>query len=214
MYRPVSNFKQKAGDMNEKQRSMMVGTLLGDGHLETQNHGRTYRLKIEHSIKQKDYTDWLYRNFKSWVNDVPKEKKKIVKGKTYKNYYFQTRSVGEFRFYGQIFYDESGKKQIPKFIHKLLTPLALAVWFMDDGSAKSKQHKALILNTQCFSKKDLRLLIEALDKRFDVRAKLRPQKEGMQLIIPQPEKFIELILPYLREEFYYKLGANHINTNA
>ena len=200
--------------MNEKQRSIMVGTLLGDGHLETQNQGRTYRLKIEHSIKQKEYTDFFYQNFKSWANDAPKEKKKTVKGKPYTNYYFQTRSVGEFRFYGQIFYNENGKKVIPEFIDKLLTPLAVAVWFMDDGSAKSKQHKAQILNTQCFSKRDLRLLIEAFRKRFDIEAKLRSQKEGYQLIIPRPEKFIELILPYLREEFYYKLGANHINKNA
>ena len=138
----MSKFKQKAGDMNEKQRSIMVGTLLGDGHLETQNQGRTYRLKIEHSIKQKEYTDFFYQNFKSWANDAPKEKKKTVKGKPYTNYYFQTRSVGEFRFYGQIFYNENGKKVIPEFIDKLLTPLAVAVWFMDDGSAKSKQHKA------------------------------------------------------------------------
>ena len=210
----MSNFKQKAGDMNKEQRSILVGTLLGDGHLETQNQGRTYRLKIEHSIKQKDYTDWLYQKFKSWVNELPKEKSKVVKGKTYTNYYFQTRSIGGFRFYGQIFYDKDGKKVIPEFIDKLLTPLALAVWFMDDGSAKSKQHKALILNTQCFSKKDLRLLIEAFDKCFGVEVKLRSQKEGCQLIIPRPEKFIELILPYLRKEFYYKLGANHINTNA
>lgn len=210
----MSKFKQKAGDMNEKQRSIMVGTLLGDGHLETQNQGRTYRLKIEHSIKQKDYTDWFYQNFKSWVNDAPKEKNKVVRGKTYTNYYFQTRSVGEFRFYGQIFYDKDGKKVIPDFINKLLSPLTLAVWFMDDGSYKSKQHKALILNTQCFSKGDLKLLIDAFDKRFNIEAKLRTQKEGYQLIIPRPEKFIELILPYLRKEFYYKLGANHINTNA
>ena len=206
----MSNFKQKAGDMNKEQRSILVGTLLGDGHLETQNQGRTYRLKIEHSIKQKDYTDWLYQKFKSWVNELPKEKNKVVKGKTYTNYYFQTRSVGEFRFYGQIFYDRNGRKVIPEFIGKLLTPLALAVWFMDDGSYKSKQHKALILNTQCFSKKDLRLLIEAFDKCFDIEVKLRSQREGYQLIIPRPEKFIELILPYLRKEFYYKLGANHI----
>ena len=85
---------------------------------------------------------------------------------------------------------------------------------MDDGSYKSKQHKALILNTQCFNKRDLRLLIDAFEKCFDIETKFRPQKEGYQLIIPRPEKFIDLILPYLRKEFYYKLGANHINTNA
>ena len=200
--------------MNQEHRSILVGTLLGDGHLETQNRGRTYRLKIEHSIKQKAYTDWLYQKFSSWVNDSPKQKSKVVKGKTYTNYWFQTRSIGEFRFYGQIFYDEDHKKVVPKFISKLLTPLALAVWFMDDGSAKSKKHKALILNTQCFSKRELELLISALDERYGIEAKLRSQREGYQLMIPRPEKFIEVILPHLRKEFYYKLGANHINTNA
>jgi len=197
--------------MNQQTRSILIGTLLGDGCLETQNRGRTYRLKIEHSIKQKDYTDWLYQHFKSWVNGIPQKKTKVVKGKTYTNYWFQTRSTGDFRFFGQIFYLEN-RKIVPKIIHKLLTPLALAVWFMDDGSMKSKQHKALILNTQCFSNKDLKLLIAALDKKFGVEAKIRPQKSGNQLIIPQPEQFIQLIKPYLRPEFYYKLGANHINT--
>jgi len=194
--------------MKEETRSVLVGTLLGDGHLETQNNGRTYRLKIEHSIKQKEYTDWLYQNFKNWSLQIPKEKMKIVKGKTYTNYWFSTKSIGEFRFYGQQFYDANHKKIVPKIIKKLLTPLALAVWFMDDGSSKSKQHKALILNTQCFRKSDLKLLIETLQEKFEIEAKLRPQKEGYQLIIPQPVKFIELIRPYLREEFYYKLGAN------
>ncbi len=82
---------------------------------------------------------------------------------------------------------------------------------MDDGSSKSKQHKALIFNTQCFSKSELRQLIDALSEKFQIEAKLRPQKEGYQLIVPRPERLIELIEPYLRPEFYYKLGANHIN---
>ncbi len=194
--------------MKEETRSILVGTLLGDGHLETQNGGRTYRLKIEHSIKQKDYTDWFYQNFKHWSKEAPKEKTKVVKGKTYTNYWFSTESVGDFRFYGQQFYDENRRKIVPQMIKKLLTPLALAVWFMDDGSSKSKQYMALILNTQCFKKSELNLLIEALLEKFDVEAKLRPQREGYQLIISRPETFIELIKPYLRKEFYYKLGAS------
>lgn len=194
--------------MKEEARSILVGTLLGDGCLETQNDGKTYRLKIEHSIKQKDYTDWLYQNFENLVTKLPQEKSKNVFAKTYTNYWFNTLATEKFRFYGQQFYDKNHQKIVPKIIKKMLTPLALAVWFMDDGSSKSKQHKAIILNTQCFSKKDLRLLTDALWQKFEIEAKLRPQKEGYQLIIPQPAKFLELIMPYLREEFYYKLGAN------
>ena len=194
--------------MNDEIRSVLVGTLLGDGHLETQNGGRTYRLKIEHSVKQREYTQWLYKHLKNWVLQSPKEKTKVVKGKTYTNIWFSTISDGKFRFYGQQFYDEVGKKHVPPRIDKMLTPLALAVWFMDDGSSKSKQHKALILNTQCFSKREHKLLINALSEKFEIEANLRPQKEGYQLIIPRPERFIELIRPYLLTSFYYKLGAN------
>ena len=197
-------------NLDEQTRSIIVGTLLGDGHLETQNHGRTWRLKIEHSVRQKEYTDWLYEYLKKWVLQSPKEKTKVVKGKTYTNVWFSTISDGKFRFYGQQFYDKDGKKHVPSQIDKMLTPLALAVWFMDDGSAKSRQHKALILNTQCFTKRDQKLLIKTLSEKFEVEAKLRPQKEGFQLIIPRPEKFIELIKPYLLKSFYYKLGANKI----
>jgi hypothetical protein len=42
--------------LTKKQRGIIVGLLLGDGHLETQNNGKTYRLKVEHSLEQKDYT--------------------------------------------------------------------------------------------------------------------------------------------------------------
>jgi len=48
--------------LNKKQKDIIVGLLLGDGHLETQNSGKTFRLKIEHSINQKEYVDMLYKS--------------------------------------------------------------------------------------------------------------------------------------------------------
>ena len=47
---------KKTLKLNDIQRSVLVGTMLGDGHLETQDKGKTYRLKIEHQLLQKDYT--------------------------------------------------------------------------------------------------------------------------------------------------------------
>ena len=51
--------------LTDRQREIIIGKLLGDGHLETQNKGKTYRLKIEHSIKQREHVDWLYSNLKN-----------------------------------------------------------------------------------------------------------------------------------------------------
>jgi len=37
--------------LSSLQREIIVGLALGDGHLETHNNGRTYKLKVEHGIQ-------------------------------------------------------------------------------------------------------------------------------------------------------------------
>lgn len=88
-----------------------------------------------------------------------------------------------------------------------MTPLALAIWFMGDGSVKSKNHQAKILNTQCFSKKEALLLIKILNDKFGVETKLRFQKEGCQIYILSKSvgKFRELIGKHIIDSMKYKL---------
>ena len=195
--------------LTDRQRSILVGTILGDGHLESLNGGRTFRLKVEHSKKQSFYVDWLYDEFKDWALTPPKVKPKKLNDKIFENYYFQTLSVGQFRFYGKLFYKFNLPKSIPKNIDKLLTPLALAVWFMDDGSYKSKNHRAVILNTQGFSEKDINILIESFFKKFGLKANIRIQKDGLQIIIvgQSAQRFYEIVKPYVLPNFHYKFGA-------
>jgi len=208
--REIESYKQSL-KLSDLQRKILIGLLLGDGHLETQNDGRTYRLKIEHSYLQKEYVDWLYRIFKDWVLTPPKEKEQIVLGIKYNKYYFSTISHGAFRFYAQQFYREK-KKVLPELIEKWLSPIAMAIWFMDDGSIKSDRHRALIINTQSFSKPELQTLIGVLDKKFGVKMVLRKQSrkqiEIYQLITTSDsvERFVEIIKPYILPSMGYKLG--------
>lgn len=190
--------------LSATRREIIVGLLLGDGCLETQNSGRTYRLKIEHAVRQKTYVDWLYQQFSNWVLTPPQ--RKIKDNRSY-NVWFQTLSHPALRFYAQQFYS-SGRKRVPKTLKKLITPRGLAVWFMDDGSYKLKDHRALILNTHCFSINDLQLLQAVLLEKFDLNAQLRIQKDGTQLLFTEPSASIlaEIIQPYLLKEFEYKLG--------
>lgn len=192
--------------LTDVQRELIVGKILGDGHLETQNQGKTYRLKIDHGIKQKEYVNWFYSYFKDWVLTPPQLRDSKRNDQVYRKYWFNTISHSSFRFYAHQFY-RSGVKGIPVLIKKLLTPRALAVWFMDDGSIKSKETKSLILNTQSFSKRDLQVLIEAIDSKFGVLMRIRKQKDGNQLYIPSAEvdKFISIINPYVIDSMRYKL---------
>lgn len=204
----IENYKKRL-KLTEKQRDVLVGVLLGDGCLETQNQGRTYRLKVEHSLSQKDYTDWLFGIFKDWVLTEPKPRKYTSYSRERTNYRFSTISHGSFRFYAQQFY-RNGKKVMPKLIGKMLSPLALAVWFMDDGSIKSKQHKALVIHAQSFERADLERIIFTLKKNFGVGSVLRKRSDGSGYIIyllsETVDNFINLIKPYILPAMEYKLG--------
>ena len=188
------------------QREILVGTIIGDGHLNTWN-GREYKLMIQHALSQKDYVDWKYQHLRDWVRTPPKIKDQIVKGKLYHKVWFNTLSHSAFRFYGQQFYPH-GKKVVPRLIAKWLTPLGVAVWFMDYGSIKSKDHRALILNTQSYSNLDLSRLQTVLLDKFGVKTKLRRQKEGQQiyLLAETVATFVSLIKPFIIPTMMYKLG--------
>ena len=193
-------------NLTTRQREIIIGKILGDGHLETQSHGQTYILRIEHSYHQKDYVDWAYNELKSLASNIPKIKFQAVAGKIYRKYWFNTIATPSLRFYGQQFYPEK-KKVIPKQIYKWLSPLTLAVWFMDDGSIKSKECRAKILNTQGYSSEDVQKLIEALERVYGISAKPRRQKEGLQIYIPAQEvdKFKSIIEKHVIPSMEYKL---------
>lgn len=200
----IENHKSKLR-LSGLQRELIIGLILGDGHLETQN-GLTYRLKVEHSIKQKEYVDWLYHNFSEWVNQSPRARVKKSFDKEVTAYGFTTYSSGLLRFYAQQFY--LGKKKIiPKLIKKLLSPRSIAVWFMDDGSYKSKDHRTYIIHALGYSKPELMLVIDALKKKFGINAGLHKQYDKWRIYVysDSAQKFRELIEPYVIPEMKYKL---------
>lgn len=196
--------------LSDRQREILVGTLLGDGHLETKDRGRTYRLKTEHSLKQKEYVDWLYQEFREWVNTPPQRRDRFVELRTvsgtYPRYWFNTLSSGTFRFYAQQFYRDK-KRGVPRFIKKLLTPLALAVWYMDDGSIKSKAHTTVFFNTHGFDRMSIERLQEALEKKYGIKTRLRKQKDGVQiyLLAETIDIFWKLVMPFILQSMRYKI---------
>jgi hypothetical protein len=205
--RQIEEYKQQLA-LTPLQQEMLVGLLLGDACFETQNRGRTYRLKIEHSIAQAQYVQHLYEAFREWVLGKPQIKSQRIAGKTYQKVWFNTVSHSAFRFYAQQFY-RNGKKVVPKLIHRLLTARGLAYWFMDDGSIKSRQSKGVLFNTQGFSEPDVARLIGVLQEKFGLQAKRRRQPEGQQIYISgrSYERFRALVEPYLIPQMRYKLPS-------
>jgi hypothetical protein len=73
-------------NLSEEEKSIIIGSLLGDGHLE--RNGVHFRLQITHSIKQKSYLLWKMRKLK-----------RLLSGKiyVYKRLYIPGYYVKDFR---------------------------------------------------------------------------------------------------------------------
>lgn len=203
--REIEQYK-KGLVLTQVQREALVGLLLGDAHLETRSRGQAYRLKIEQSEVHREYVEHLYHLFEPWVLTAPQAKRVVSRGHASVNWWFQTVSHGAFRFYAQQFY-EGARKHVPQLIHRWLKPRGLAYWFMDDGSLKWRQSRAILLNTQAYERSDVGMLMQVLTERFALETFLRRQVEGHQIVIAgrSLERFVTLVEPYLLPAMSYKL---------
>ena len=119
--------------MNQRERNIVIGCILGDGFIQKTGE-KNARLRLEHSISQKDYIFWKWRELKRYIQNQPKSIVRFnpIWKKQYAYYRCQSHSSPEFGKLRTLFY-YNHQKQIPENIEKLLNPLVLAVWFMDDG---------------------------------------------------------------------------------
>jgi len=185
------------GSLTEEQKSILIGCLLGDG---TMRKKRNALLEINHSLNQKALVDWLFSKFSNLVTTKPKSRQGNGSRRAYR---FTTRSLPVLTPYYDWFF-RKGKKVIP---HDLkLTPLTLAVWFMDDGC---KSRTSIYLNTQQFSKLEQVGLIALLDDQFGIKSTLNTDKIYLRIRIKvsSVKRFVKLVKPYILEDFRYKFPS-------
>lgn len=182
------------GSLTEIQRSIVIGSLLGDGGMRCKTNAL---LEINHGIQQKFYVDWKYQHLAQFVLTPPKARKGKGKRVAYR---FTTRSLPELTPFYVWFYPNK-RKIVPNNL--LLDPLSLAVWFMDDGS---KSYKALYLNTQQFDLNSQMRLINVLDGQWGIKATLNRDKQyqRIRIAVASVPKVKELIIPYVLAPFQYK----------
>ncbi len=182
------------GSLTETQRSIIIGCLLGDGAMRCRANAL---LEINHGDKQRTYVDWKYQQLANLVGTPPKLRKSNGGRIAYR---FTTRSLPELTRFYRLFY-QAGRKSIPEEL--VLTPLSLAVWFMDDGC---KSHRALYLNTQQFDLAEQRRLIETLTTQWGVRASLNRDKHYLRLriAVESVARFKQIVDPFILPQFAYK----------
>jgi recombination protein RecA len=207
--------------LSQEQKDVVVGTLLGDGNLQTNNNGRTWRYRALHKKEHEQYLDKKYEILKPLCTSPPVYSDIFDQrtGKTYQRKYFNTIVSSSLIFYGNAFYtyDATSNKMIkdvPVTIEKLLTPRAIAYWYMDDGNLKEVNYgNAMRICTESFSVEGVNRLRKALAnygiEHTSLNVKRNSQKiiTGYRLIIREKSAvaFRDLIEPYLVPCMRYKV---------
>ena len=189
-----------------------IGLILGDASLQTQNGGKTYRLKFEWGNKQKFYVDHVYDLFDEWVISKPHKKTRISpKGNEIINWGFQTISHKAFNPLAELFILDK-KKSVPDLLVKNhLTPRGLAYWFCDDGGRldynKNSKNQSIVLNTQSFTDREVINMSQELIDKFSLNCEVRSNK-GKKVIVIKSDSypdFLKLVDPYIIPQMKYKL---------
>ena len=196
-------------ELTKRQIKILLGTLIGDGRLQSLSK-RSARLRIEHSLKQKFYVWWKYRQFQKIMQDKPEilERKNPIFGKVYHYCRCQTLCLSELKKFHRLFY-KGKRKRVPRELARLfVSPLSLAVWYMDDGYYYRRDKTAYIYLSE-YSLKEYRLLQEILRENFGLNTHLYQKKGGYCLYFPvkNSKKLIKIVKPYILKGFEYKISS-------
>lgn len=195
-------------NLSKEQQSVLFGTILGDGYLQKTGE-RNARLRLEHGYQQKEYLFWKVEKLKPLFQGKPTYLERIhpLTKRTYKYWRHQSQSTPYLGKLRKVFYPE-GKKIIPDNLEKYLTPLSLAVWYMDDGYYYLRD-KCSYLYLGNVSEKEANIVHDAMLKKFDIAAKVKAKKKGFAIYFPnsQCEKLKLLIKSLIIQYFNYKLPS-------
>jgi len=188
----------------------MIGSLLGDARLECRSAGIrcpvSARLRVHHGEKQKDYVFWKYHQLQNLVLREPRRIKVAYdkrRDKEHFSWYFHTQTQESLGALYHYFYRDR-VKVVPKNIFDYLTPRALAIWFMDDGSNTKESYT---ISTHCFSMDDQIRILAGLKEKFNIRATVTKDRTKFKIRIGKYEhvKFNSVIQPYIIPSMTYKI---------
>lgn len=200
-------------NLTRNQEAILVGSVLGDAFLQ-KTGARNARLRFEHGAKQKKYLIWkinaLTRLFQGRPTHLARVHPKTKA--TYEYWRAQSNATPEIGRLRAVFYPE-GKKRIPADIAKFLKePLALAIWYMDDGYYYPKDKNSFLYLGRV-SNDEAEYARKALVQNFGLSPRVYDKKQkGFALYfgVAETKKLHNVVRQHmLLPLFAYKLGDTH-----
>jgi hypothetical protein len=174
------------------QKGLLIGSILGDGHLEKRSHLKNASFREEHSMDQVEWLKWKYYNLKPfttsnmWNRDRGK-KSLMPDGKGGKKYYniqkvcaMSTNTHPYLTELHNEFYVDRIKTVPFDFIDKNFDIIALATLIGDDGNLCEN---SIRFCTDSFTKKEVYFLADIFSKFYKSRITVREEKKDKFRII-------------------------------
>jgi hypothetical protein len=212
---------KKEEPLTQRQKEILYGSMLGDAGRKS-----THRIKFVHGGPQRDYLFWKYEQFKN-VSSTPKGTPNV--NKIYKEdhitWSFYINSNSDVTVCNKLFY-QSGPKEVYKEIEQYMSPLAIAVWYSDDGDTAWNYQRRMknphvnyspvfAFCTESFSTKSCENLCDILYSKYNIKSRIKPRvrnKKGItksynRIIIENKsnDDFIALIRPHILPMFLRKI---------
>ncbi|NDJ88361.1 intein-containing recombinase RecA [Mycolicibacter kumamotonensis] len=198
--------------LSDQQFQVVLGSLMGDGNLSPNRRDRNgVRFRLGHGAKQLEYLQWKT----ALMGNIGHSKRENAAGSHFVDF-TPLPELGELQ---RAVYLGDGKKFFSEDYLKALTPLALAIWYMDDGSF-SLRSKGLQERTTGGSGR-IEICVEAMSEGtrtrlcdylrdthgLDVRLRLSGSAGKAVLVFSTAAtaKFQELVAPYMAPSMEYKL---------
>ena len=196
--------------MTKKNRSLLIGMILGDGCLYKFKNSSCVQLKIRHCDKQKDYLCFKAKLFEK----ATKRKVKVVyrRNSGFRSFEF-TRSHKYLRILYKRIY-KGGKKTFSRAILDQLDEQGLAIWYMDDGNLQIRKEKKskkingirVRLFTYC-SLAEAKIIQKYFLEKWKIAWKIYMHKHKfyLQCHTKEGKKFLNLINRHVIPSMKYKI---------
>ncbi|PWJ24661.1 intein /RecA protein [Branchiibius hedensis] len=198
--------------LSDQQWQTILGGLMGDGHLAPNTRGRRgVRYRMGHGAAQVEYLDWK----SELLGNIGQTRSERPNGAVH----VDLSPLPELSELREVVYWGDGKKHLSEEYLKALTPLALAVWYMDDGSLAVRS-TGLQQRTAGGSGR-VEFCVEALSEGSRVRlaqylrdthgvecrVTLRGTRQKAVLTMTRAgtDTFLQMVAPYIHPSMAYKL---------
>jgi LAGLIDADG DNA endonuclease family len=184
-------------------KSMMVGILLSDGHIQKRFHWNP-RISLKQTIKNFEYIWSVFNTLSVYCSSLPIYNQKFMRGKLCYSLQFQTRQLKSLNEIYNLFYIEIKRKIISPELYHYIDYIALAHWIQGDGA---RRNKGVVLCTDCFSIKEIVLLMNILNIKFNINSTIHFDNNKARIFINKKElnKIKVHIKPFFVKSFLYKI---------